>query len=58
MSEKIISEKTKENLEILKKANLLDNFYLAGGTGLALQLEHRVSVDLDFFKQIVLKYNQ
>ena len=24
-------------------------FYLAGGTGLALQLGHRVSVDLDFF---------
>lgn len=26
-----------------------DNFYLAGGTGLALQLGHRVSVDFDFF---------
>lgn len=25
------------------------NFYLAGGTGLALQLGHRQSVDLDFF---------
>ncbi len=25
------------------------NFYLAGGTGLALQLGHRKSVDLDFF---------
>ncbi len=49
MSQKIISKKTKSNLEILKKAGLLDNFYLAGGTGLALQLEHRLSVDLDFF---------
>jgi len=51
MSEKIISEKTKENLEILKKAGLLDDFYLVGGTGLALQLEHRISIDLDFFSQ-------
>lgn len=27
----------------------LDPFYLAGGTGLALQLGHRISEDLDFF---------
>jgi hypothetical protein len=26
-------------------------FYLAGGTALALQLDHRLSVDLDFFSQ-------
>lgn len=26
------------------------NFYLAGGTGLALQIGHRVSDDLDFFR--------
>ncbi len=26
-----------------------DRFYLAGGTGLALQLGHRISEDLDFF---------
>jgi len=28
---------------------LADEFYLAGGTALALQLGHRVSADLDFF---------
>ena len=28
---------------------LKDDFYLAGGTALALQLGHRRSVDLDFF---------
>ncbi len=28
---------------------LASEFYLAGGTALALQLGHRVSVDLDFF---------
>lgn len=26
-------------------------FYLAGGTSLALQLGHRLSVDLDFFSE-------
>ncbi len=49
MLNKIISKKTQSNLELLKKAKLLDGFYLAGGTGLALQLEHRLSMDLDFF---------
>lgn len=28
-----------------------DKFYLAGGTGLALQLGHRDSIDFDFFKE-------
>jgi hypothetical protein len=28
---------------------ILGGFYLAGGTGLALQVGHRVSVDLDLF---------
>jgi|AntAceMinimDraft_16_1070373.scaffolds.fasta_scaffold12662_6 hypothetical protein len=51
MLEKIISEKTKQDLEVLKKEGLFDGFYLAGGTGLALQLKHRVSIDLDFFNQ-------
>ena len=29
----------------------LSDFYLAGGTSLALQIGHRLSVDLDFFGQ-------
>lgn len=49
MSQEIISKKTKANLEILTKEAVLKNFYLAGGTGVALQLKHRVSLDLDFF---------
>jgi len=28
-----------------------DDFYLAGGTGLALQIGHRDSIDFDFFKE-------
>lgn len=34
--------------EFMRNDNLSD-FYLAGGTALALQLRHRVSVDLDLF---------
>lgn len=33
----------------LGTASLMKEFYLAGGTGLALQLKHRRSDDLDFF---------
>lgn len=39
-----------ERIDILPKLSFLkDRFYLAGGTGLALQLGHRDSVDFDFF---------
>jgi len=40
---------TKKALAILGKSHLMDNAYLAGGTACALQLGHRISVDLDFF---------
>jgi hypothetical protein len=43
---------TPETLEAFHKAAALPfirEFYLAGGTGLALHLGHRFSVDLDFF---------
>lgn len=49
MPQEIISKKTKDNLEILTREEILKSFYLAGGTGVALQLKHRVSLDLDFF---------
>ncbi|MBM3257953.1 MAG: nucleotidyl transferase AbiEii/AbiGii toxin family protein [Candidatus Nealsonbacteria bacterium] len=57
MPQKVISGKTETSLEILKKADILKDFYLAGGTGLALQLNHRLSIDLDFFslKEINIK---
>lgn len=35
----------------LSRQSLLDGFYLAGGTGLALQYGHRRSVDLDLFSE-------
>ena len=40
----------KKRIEILPKLkSFKDKFYLAGGTGLALQIGHRDSVDFDFF---------
>lgn len=38
-----------------KLAVFKDDFYLAGGTALALQLGHRVSVDFDFFSPEPIK---
>ena len=34
---------------ILKNIPLWDDFYLAGGSGLALQIRHRLSMDFDLF---------
>nr|WP_277998748.1 nucleotidyl transferase AbiEii/AbiGii toxin family protein [Moorella sulfitireducens] len=36
-------------MELLSSTGLLQNFYLAGGTALALHLGHRLSEALDFF---------
>jgi predicted nucleotidyltransferase component of viral defense system len=40
---------TLELLKLLMKQKCLSDFNLVGGTALALQLGHRISVDLDFF---------
>ncbi|MGB6687524.1 MAG: nucleotidyl transferase AbiEii/AbiGii toxin family protein [Terracidiphilus sp.] len=45
----VISGATEGALRGLQDAHLLDRFYLAGGTALALQFGHRLSLDLDFF---------
>lgn len=44
-----ISPKALVLLNSLTRLPFLQGFYLAGGTGLALQYGHRLSVDLDFF---------
>lgn len=44
-----IPDALKSNLESLGKEKFIKQFYLAGGTALALQLGHRISRDLDFF---------
>jgi predicted nucleotidyltransferase component of viral defense system len=38
-------------LQKISQIEAFDNFALAGGTALALQLGHRISIDLDFFTQ-------
>ncbi len=45
----ILDAKRKTTLPFLK--NFKSEFYLAGGTGLALQIGHRDSIDFDFFSQ-------
>ena len=43
---------TSETQQLFRKAaglEFINRFYLAGGTGLALHLGHRFSIDLDFF---------
>ncbi|MEK7072059.1 MAG: nucleotidyl transferase AbiEii/AbiGii toxin family protein [Patescibacteria group bacterium] len=46
----ILDDKRRAVLPLFKDFSS-DGFYLAGGTGLALQLGHRDSVDFDFFKE-------
>ena len=51
MYQEIINAKTKRLLETIDRIKTIENFYLAGGTALALQLGHRKSIDLDWFSQ-------
>src|SRR5574338_335059 len=46
-----ITEEMKFVLNGFSQSEIGTQFYLAGGTALALQLGHRRSVDLDFFSQ-------
>lgn len=45
---------TEQVLNRLKGQAFLKDYYLAGGTALALQLDHRRSIDLDFFTPNVI----
>ena len=45
----VITDQVEQTLRELQQSSVLTHFYLAGGTGLALHLGHRRSVDLDFF---------
>jgi len=49
MFEKVLSKEALEAVDHI--APLVDDFYLGGGTALALQLGHRKSADLDFFSR-------
>lgn len=47
----VITEAVEQTLWDLRRVSVLRNFYLAGGTGLALHVGHRRSIDLDFFSR-------
>ena len=53
--ENILIEKLQSTLEILKDQPIIEQFYLAGETGLALQLGYLRSLDFDFFTQSKLR---
>lgn len=46
-----VPQSVRKLLDRMAQAGVFQGFYLAGGTGLALLLSHRRSVDLDFFSQ-------
>ncbi len=56
MFEKAIDSKTRQVLRKVRETQVLDNFYLAGGTALSLILGHRKSIDLDFFSSSFPKF--
>lgn len=47
----VLSQPAQSLLEKLGRQKWMRNFYLAGGSGVALHLGHRISEDLDFFTQ-------
>src|SRR3989339_788120 len=52
----ILDKKRQEILGRLSKI-LKDGYYLAGGTALALQINHRESFDFDLFKNSQVKFS-
>ena len=51
MHEETLAKPTQKLFGKLTGSPWLSDFYLAGGTALALRLGHRTSVDLDFFTE-------
>jgi len=51
MHEEVLTKNTKSVLDALNASGIIKNFYLAGGTALALYFGHRFSIDLDWFAE-------
>lgn len=49
MSKEALPKNQRQALALLGEKKILKNAYLAGGSALALQLNHRQSIDFDFF---------
>ena len=45
----------RQALALLQQQQFIEDFYLAGGTALALQIGHRISADLDWFNPVQWK---
>jgi hypothetical protein len=50
MHPKVLSADAWKTIRLLRAEGFLESWTLAGGTGLALQIGHRYSEDLDFFR--------
>ena len=50
-SKEVVPASLRRLLDQLAEAGIFQEFYLAGGTGLALLINHRRSVDLDLFSR-------
>lgn len=48
---------TEDGLKLFPLLKEFEDFYLAGGTALALQIGHRISVDFDFFSEWEISKN-
>ena len=51
MHKKILEQKTELIFSKIANTEIINDFYLAGGTALALQFGHRKSIDLDWFSK-------
>lgn len=49
-----ISNELEKTIKELQQLNSLSNFYLAGGTNLAIRYSHRESVDIDLFCENII----
>ncbi len=52
MFEEALVKGARDSLAVLGRSGILKDAYLAGGTALALQIGHRISVDFDFFTPV------
>lgn len=52
--ENAVTKSCRNTLKHLRGYDFVKDFYLAGGTALALQIGHRISTDLDFFSTTLL----
>jgi hypothetical protein len=50
-----VSESLLDTLLELNKSVLFKNYFLVGGTALALQIGHRISEDIDLFTRLLIK---